>query len=156
MSQVIDKLYELLEPTINELGFELWGIEYFPSGKYATLRIYIDSEQGIQLDDCEKVTREVSALLDVEDPIRSQYTLEVSSPGLDRVLFKAEQFSFYVGEMLQFQLLSAVNGQKKFKGILKSVDEDGVEVEVDNQLLTVPFAVIGKARIVPDFDKLKH
>ena len=100
------QLDELIRPAVVALGYELWACEYIPQGKYSLLRIYIDSEQGITLDDCEKVSGQISAILDVEDPIHGQYTLEVSSPGLDRPLYTAEHYQRYIGQMIKLKTVT--------------------------------------------------
>ncbi|MEQ9209858.1 MAG: ribosome maturation factor RimP, partial [Pseudomonadales bacterium] len=95
------KISELLEPTIAALDCQLWGIEYIPQARHATLRIYIEKKDGVAIEDCERVSRQVSAILDVEDPVGTAYTLEVSSPGMDRQLFRLEQFQDYVGSLVK-------------------------------------------------------
>ena len=134
-----NKLTALLEPAISGLGYELVGIEYLPTGKNSVLRIYIDSEQGILVDDCEIVSRQVSAVLDVEDPIRGAYTLEVSSPGLDRPLFTPEQYAAHVGQTVRVQLGRALDGRRKFKGELLEVTEQGLVLTDGSENHTVPF-----------------
>ncbi|WP_321277611.1 ribosome maturation factor RimP [Thiomicrorhabdus indica] len=133
------------------MGFELWGIEYIPAGKHSTLRIYIEKEGGVNVDDCSDVSRQVSAIMDVEDPISSAYNLEVSSPGMDRQLFKPEQFTRYKGEQVQIRTSIAVLGRKRFKGPMLTVTEDGIEVEVDAELYEIPFDLIEKANLVAVF-----
>ncbi len=146
-----EKLEQLLAPTIESMGFELWGIEYIPAGKHSTLRIYIEKEGGVNVDDCSDVSRQVSAIMDVEDPISSAYNLEVSSPGMDRQLFKPEQFTRYKGEQVQIRTSIAVLGRKRFKGPMLTVTEDGIEVEVDAELYEIPFDLIEKANLVAVF-----
>lgn len=146
-----EKLEQLLAPTIESMGFELWGIEYIPAGKHSTLRIYIEKEGGVNVDDCSDVSRQVSAIMDVEDPISSAYNLEVSSPGMDRQLFKPEQFTRYKGEQVQVRTSIAVLGRKRFKGPMLTVTEDGIEVEVDAELYEIPFDLIEKANLVAVF-----
>ncbi len=132
------------------LGYELVGIEYFPTGHHYILRVYIDQEAGITLDDCETVSHQVSALLDVEDPIRGQYTLEVSSPGLDRPLFTPEHFSRFSGRRVKLRLASPLNGRRNFKGRLQGLDDGNVLLEVDGAQLSLPLEDIEKARLVPE------
>ena len=112
------KVRDLIEPTVSALDLELWGIEYSVQGKYSVLRIFIESDAGITIDDCEKVSRQVSAILDVEDPIAGEYTLEVSSPGLDRRLVKATHFERFAGERVKVKLKRLVDGRRNFKGRL--------------------------------------
>lgn len=138
----------LIEPTVNALGLELWGIEHVSQGKFSTLRIYIESDAGITVDDCEKVSRQVSAILDVEDPISGEYTLEVSSPGLDRPLFSLEQFESFAGSEVSVRLRSPLDGRRKFKGIITQVSEGAVCIEVDGETFSLPHAEVEKANIV--------
>ena len=143
------QLTELLEPTVAALGFELWGIEYVASGKHTLLRLYIDAEQGITVDDCAAVSEQVSAVMDVEDPISSEYTLEVSSPGMDRLLFKLSQYPAYVGEWLELRLRSPFEGRRKFSGVLKGIEGDEVVIQVDDHEYLLPHSAVEKARIQP-------
>ena len=121
-----DKLLELLQPTVAGLGYELLGIERLRGASGLLLRMYIDNENGISAKDCEHVSRHVSDLLDVEDVIRGEYTLEMSSPGIDRPLFTLEQHSRYVGEMIKVRLKSLVEGRRRLKGTLSLVSDNGI------------------------------
>lgn len=125
------------------------GIEYVSQGKHSVLRIYIDKEGGILVDDCEAVSRQASAILDVEDPISSEYTLEVSSPGMDRPLFTLEQFASHAGEQVKIKLRSPFEGRRNFQGLLRGVEEQDVVVQVDNQEFLLPIDSIDKANIIP-------
>ena len=145
------KLQDLLEPTVEALGFELWGVEYISSGKHTLLRLYIDAEQGIQVDDCAKVSDQASAVLDVEDPISGEYTLEVSSPGMDRLLFKLEQYPAYVGEVLDLRLRMPFEGRRKFKGILNGIEGEDIVLLVDDHEYLLPHSAVDRARIEPRF-----
>ncbi len=137
----------MLQPAIEALELELWGIEYLTKGRSALLRVYIDNENGVTIDDCEKVSRQISAILDVEDPIAGEYTLEVSSPGLDRPLFTAEQYTAYVGEIINVRLSSPIDGRRKFKGVLNSADPQKIVMTVDNQPVEILFSQIEKANV---------
>ena len=137
----------MLQPAIEVLDLELWGIEYLTKGRSALLRVYIDSEEGVTIDDCEQVSRQISAILDVEDPIAGEYTLEVSSPGLDRPLFTAEQYATYVGEVINVRLNSPIDGRRKFKGVLNSADPKTIVMTVDNQPVEILFSQIEKANV---------
>lgn len=137
----------MLQPAIEVLDLELWGIEYLTKGRSALLRVYIDSEEGVTIDDCEKVSRQISAILDVEDPIAGEYTLEVSSPGLDRPLFAVEQYVAYVGEVINVRLNSPIDGRRKFKGVLNSADPKTIVMTVDNQPVEILFSQIEKANV---------
>jgi ribosome maturation factor RimP len=142
------QLIELVEPAVSGLGFELWGIDYLPQRNHATLRIYIDGPNGITVDDCALVSRQVSAILDVEDPIQSEYTLEVSSPGLDRPLFRFEQYARYAGEKVVIRLRVPFERRRNFSGTLIGVEGEDVVVHVDDHEYLLPFETIDKAHIV--------
>lgn len=141
---------ELINPVVTMLGFELVGIEYFPRGKKSLLRIYIDKPDGISLDDCAVVSHQVSGTLDVEDPIKGNYILEVSSPGIDRPLFKMEHFAQFAGNKVKLRLVYPRDGQRNLKGTLQGMENDNVKLEVDGKLLLLPFSTIEKAKLVPD------
>jgi ribosome maturation factor RimP len=145
-----DTLVAMLGPVVADLGYELWDLEYAPGRGNGFLRLYIEAEAGITLDDCERVSRAVSELLDVADPLPGQYTLEVSSPGLDRPLRTPGQFARYVGEGVFVELAQPVDGRRRFKGRLCSAGEDSVEVEVDGRRHVLPVAGIRKAHLVPE------
>lgn len=145
-----EELKQLLEPAIEGLGYELIELEARVGGKDGVLRVFIDSEKGIDLDDCETVSRQISTLLDVEDPIPGRYSLEVSSPGLDRPLTKAEHFRRFAGEDIRVKLSVPLEGRRNFRGAIRGVDDDSVEVEVDGELHRLPMARIASARLVPD------
>lgn len=142
------KLAELLQPSVEALGYILWGLEYLPQGKHSVLRLYIDKEDGILLEDCEAVSRQVGQILDVEDPIKSNYTLEVSSPGLDRPLFEMWHYQKYVGSEVMLKLHQAINKQKKLSGIIEKTAEQEIEFKVGDERLTIPLDMISKANIV--------
>ena len=148
MKKSIALLKDLIEPTIEALGVELWGIEHQSQGKFSTLRIYIDASEGIDIDDCEKISRQVSAILDVEEPIGGEYTLEVSSPGLDRPLFTAEQFAKFNGNQVNLRTRTPIEGRRKFKGQIQEVRENVVCLDVDGTLYEIPHTEIEKANIV--------
>jgi ribosome maturation factor RimP len=145
------KLAELLQSTVEALGFDLWGVEYLSQGKHSLLRVYIERAEGISIDDCAAVSEQISSVMDVEDPITGEYTLEVSSPGVDRLLFKLEQYQEYVGEQIELRLRSAYEGRRKFKGILKGLEGEDVVVQVDNHEYLLPHGTIEKARVQPRF-----
>ena len=151
MRQAPAKVQELVQPAVETLGYELVGIEYLSQGKHSLLRVYIDSEDGINLDDCERVSHQVSGLLDVEDVIHGHYNLEVSSPGLDRPLFTKEQFQRYIGKEVNIRLSIAQQGRKKFKGILRGIDDTNVFLHVDEEEISLPFNAIEKANLVTIF-----
>lgn len=145
------KIFELLEPTVTALDCQLWGIEYSAQAKHATLRIFIDKKGGVDIEDCERVSRQVSGILDVEDPVGTAYTLEVSSPGMDRRLFRLEQFKEYVGSLVKIRLRSNYEGRRNFKGRLAGVENDEIVIQQDNEEYLFPFELLDKAQIVPEF-----
>lgn len=149
MSVDRDTLTALIEPAVEALGYELVGVEYRPSARHALLRVYIDQAQGIGLDDCERVSHQLSALLDVEDPIDVAYDLEVSSPGLDRPLFRARDFQRFAGERARIRLRAPLEGRRNFKGVLRGLEGQQVLVEVDDELVRLPFEQIDQARLIP-------
>ena len=144
-----EKLIALIEPVLAQLGYELVELEYAAGRTNAVVRIFIDQPAGISVDDCERVSRDVAALLDVDDPIPTAYTLEVSSPGFDRVLRTPGHFERFVGERIYVELQAPRAGRKRYTGILKTVSAAGIEVEVDKQTVDVPFGEIAKARLAP-------
>jgi ribosome maturation factor RimP len=145
-----DQLIELLQPVVVNLGCELWELEYAARSGGGLLRLYIDSPQGITLEDCERVSRAVSEAMDAEDPITGHYTLEVSSPGLDRVLRTAEHFARFNGERVRVETITAVNGRKRFAGRLAEVSEGQIALDVDGSLIRLPIGGIHKARVAPE------
>ena len=148
MSSSVTLITELIDTTIQALGLDLWGVELLQQGKYSLLRIYIEREEGVTIEDCEKVSRQVSALLDVEDPIAGEYTLEVSSPGMDRPLFSIEHYLKYVGSEVDLKLRRPINGRRKFKGQIIKISGDIVGLLVEGSEYSLEFSDIEKASIV--------
>ena len=145
------ELRKLLEPAVAALGFELVGVEFI-SGRRGLLRVYIDGEDGISVDDCQAVSHQVSGLLDVEDPIPGQYSLEVSSPGLDRPLFRAVDFERFAGQEVRVRLVAPLEGRRKFRGVLVGMRDGRVVVQAEEQELVVALEEIAEARLVPDYE----
>lgn len=145
------QLHDLIAPAVTALGYEMWGLEYLTHGGETVLRVFIDSENGINVDDCAAVSRQVSAVLDVEDPISGEYNLEVSSPGMDRPLFTLDQFQRYSGEQVKIRLRSPFEGRRNFSGRLVGVEADEVVVAVDEHEYLLPIELIDKANVVPQF-----
>ncbi len=145
-----DELRNMLEPTVQRLGYELADLEVRLSGKGGLVRITIDKPEGINLDDCEKVSHAVSALLDVEDPMTGEYNLEVSSPGLDRKLTKVEHFQRFEGEIVKITMRFPIAGRRRFRGKLLSSNDESIVVEVDGESHSLPLARLDTARLVPD------
>lgn len=142
------RLEKLLEPTITALGYEFVGCQLMPQGRKCLLRVYIDSEQGINVDDCAKVSYQVSAILEVEDPIAQAYTLEVSSPGLDRPFFKPAQFTPFVGQKVQVRTHTPREGQRNFSGAIIAVTTQQLELDIEGQVIALPFDDIDKANLI--------
>ena len=124
-------IQEMITPSVEALGYELWGVELVSAGKYSTLRIYIESDKGITVDDCATVSHQVSGILDVEDPITTRYTLEVSSPGVDRPLFTKPQFERYIGQFVRIRLHVPFENRRKFAGVLTGIEGEDLVVLVD-------------------------
>ncbi|MFK8067030.1 MAG: ribosome maturation factor RimP [Gammaproteobacteria bacterium] len=146
-------LYKLLDSSISGLGYEMLGFEQVQDTGGAVLRIYIDHENGIVIKDCETVSRHISGVLDVEDLVRGQYFLEVSSPGVDRPLFKLEHYEKYRGSMVKIRLTRIFNGRRRIKGELRGVDEQDVIIAVDDSTgqeeeISIPFNMIDKGRLI--------
>jgi len=150
----VQKLSELLQPLIEDLGYEFVGLEYNSNPKHALLRIYIDQQDGVGIEDCETVSRETAALLDVKDPIRSHYNLEVSSPGIDRPLFTPAHYSEFTGHEAQINLYAPQDGRRKFSGPILNADESSVSIEQDGLEVTLDYDNIAKAKLVPDYEKI--
>ena len=145
------RLVDLLEPTVEALGYELVDVIYRP-GKGGLLRLYIDKESGeITLEDCEAVSRQVSAVLDVEDPMPGQYTLEVSSPGFDRPLRKREHFAKFIGSEAKLTLHTSLEGRRKFRGVLSELIDDDVVMRVDGEDFRISLQAIEQARLIPEY-----
>jgi ribosome maturation factor RimP len=138
-----------VEPLVEQLGFELADLELRTGGRDGILRIFIDKADGIGIEDCEEVSRRVSAILDVEDPLQSDYTLEVSSPGLDRTLTKLAHFQRFMGQDVKVKLRFPLEGRRNYRGALKAADEEKIEVEVDGESFSLPLATIESARLIP-------
>lgn len=150
----------LLAPTVQSLGLELLGVEYLPAPGGALLRVYIDvpaeqaGQRSVGIEDCEAVSREISAQLDVEDPISGNYTLEVSSPGVDRPLFRAEHFQRFIGEQAKVGLKLPQDGRRRLTARIVAVDGDRIRFDLDGQPFEVALDNIDKARLVPDWEAL--
>ena len=151
MKQAPEHLLNLIEPIVEGLGYECVGIDYNPHPKHGLLRIYIDSENGILVDDCTKVSHQVSGVLDVEDPIQGNYQLEVSSPGADRPFFKISQFERYIDSTVLVNLFKAISGRRKITGRIVKVDNEVITLAEGEQTYEVPFDAMSKARLVPEY-----
>jgi ribosome maturation factor RimP len=160
VSDKANDIANLLAPTVQALGVELLGIEYLPAPGGATVRLYIDVQEAeratrhVNIEDCEAVSREVSAQLDVEDPISGNYTLEVSSPGVDRPLFRLEHYARFVGESAKVVLKLPQERRRRLQGTISRIEGDSIVFTVDDTDMTVAFDNIDKARLVPDWAAL--
>ncbi len=143
-----DTLEQIIEPVVNGVGCELWGIEYKPFGKSALLRIFIDKDEGITLEDCSEVSYQVSGVLDVEEPITVAYTLEVSSPGVDRPLLSPKHFQQYTGREIAVTCKWPVDGRRKFKGTIIVADDEGVELAEGEDKVSISYDSISKAKLI--------
>ena len=153
MAKTADKIVALINPVIEDMGYELLGVEYVASGKHSILRLYIDSENGIGVDDCEAVSRQVSAIMDVEDPITGQYSLEVSSPGIERPLFTLAHYQRFLGHDISLRLFRPIEGKRNFTGSIGSVGETNNTIELVTELgpVTVDIGLIEKANLIAHF-----
>ncbi|MHB0774674.1 ribosome maturation factor RimP [Halomonas sp. WWR20] len=145
-------LYALIEPVVSAMGFELWGIDYLAQGKHSRLVIYIENPDGINVDDCASVSRQVSGVLDVEDPIPGEYRLEVSSPGMDRPLFTLDHFERFKGSDVKLKLRTSFDGRRKFQGRLAGIEGDEVLLHLGEEEYCFPIESIDQAHVVPRFD----
>lgn len=152
MSKLEQRLTDMLEPAVEALGFELVGVEFVRAGKHSILRVFIDHENGITVDDCADVSHQASAILDIEDPISTEYNLEISSPGMDRPLFKESHYEAVVGEEVSVRLSVPMDNRRNFKGRLLSCENGVVSIEVDGQQFQLAVANIEKGNVVPTFD----
>tara|TARA_B100001750_G_scaffold71395_1_gene56976 strand:- start:563 stop:1021 length:459 start_codon:yes stop_codon:yes gene_type:complete len=143
---------ELIAPTIGAMGFELWGIDTSGIGSHERVCVYIDSVSGIAIEDCEAVSRQLSGLLDVDDSFNETYTLEVSSPGLDRILFEDNQFRMHIGQRLNIRLEVPLNGRRRVEGLLVEVENGELVLAVNDDEYLIPLERVRRARIVPQFD----
>ncbi len=150
MNRQHNELIELLEPVVTALGYEMLGIEYFKRGDGSMLRLYIDNDAGITIDDCTRVNHQVIGVLDVHDPIKEKYFLEISSPGLDRPLFTLGQFQRFLGKKVKMKLREKIEKRRKITGVIKAVEETAVIVGADGVDYVIPADAIDTARLVPD------
>src|SRR6266853_3079629 len=150
-----DALMRLLEPPIEALDYELVDVEFAREGRGGVLRIFIDcraenSSIGVTVEDCARVSHAESQVLEIQDPIKGHYTLEVSSPGFDRILRKRAHFERFVGERIFAELKLPINGRRRFAGVLKSIAGDSIVMDVDGQAHELPLERIQKARLRPE------
>lgn len=153
MANIEEKVEKLLQPKINELGYELYDVEYTKEGKNYFLRIFIDKEEGIDLNDCEKVNDGIMDLLDEADYIKEQYFLEVSSPGIERVIRKEKHFDYAMGENIEVKLYKPINKEKELEGILTGYDEDYITMTYENDEISVPRSNIAQIKTKYNWDE---
>ncbi len=145
-------LTQIFEPVVESMGYELVGVEFNAGNGHGTLRVYIDREQGVNIEDCASISHQLSGLLDVEEPIKQAYDLEISSPGIDRPLFKLADFERFIGKIAKIKLLVGVQGRKNFKGRLQGVtDAKLINIEVDGESFDLPYSDIARANLVGEF-----
>jgi ribosome maturation factor RimP len=150
MRKIDPVLHEKLVSLASSMGYELIGVEMLPQGGQVVFRLYVDSPNGITVDDCSKVSHQVSALFDVEEPVQGRYILEVSSPGIDRPLFELDQYRKQVGNRIKVKLYVPIDQRRQFKGILKRVEGDVIvlQVEDSDQEISLPYSAIEKANVI--------
>jgi ribosome maturation factor RimP len=148
---VREKLMTLSEPLLEGLGYELVELEYAPGRGHAVVRVFIDQPTGVGVEDCERVSHELAALFDVEDPVPTAYTLEVSSPGLDRVLRTPAHFERFMGARIWVELRVARDGRRRYTGRLAALGPEGIELTVDGATVSVSFADLARARLAPEW-----
>ncbi len=153
MAKIADKVFSIINPIVIDMGYELLGIEYVASGKHSVLRLYIDCEEGIGVDDCETVSRQVGAIMDVEDPINGQYNLEGSSPGIERPLFVIAHYQRFLGHDVCLRTYRPIDGRRNFTGSIGSVGETSNTIELVTELgpVTLDIDLIEKANLVAHF-----
>ena len=144
------RFHEMLSPSVEALGCELLGVHVSRGPRHSVLRIYIDKPEGITVEDCEKVSHQVSGILDVEDPIKGEYSLEVSSPGVDRPLFLEQHYQRFAGHRVRIRLALPLHGRRNMTGALVRAGQGNVVVDIEGQQLTLPLEQIAQARLVPD------
>lgn len=152
MNQTEQRIGGLLAPAAAAFGCALWGVEYLSAGKRSRLRVYIDKPGGVSIGDCEKVSREAGDILDLESPIEQGYDLEVSSPGLDRILFNAEQYADSIGETIEVRLNFPLEGRRRFVGLLSAVKDAQVSLRIEDAEYLLPLENVQRARVIPRFD----
>lgn len=159
MQDLLTKIKALIAPIIDTMGYELWGCAINLAGKYSTIVVYIENKEdaitakreNISLADCQKVSTEISAILAVEDILKGDFSLEVSSPGLDRTLFEIEQYPRFIGDTVSVQLVNAIQGRRHYRGTLEAVKDNVVVLNVDGELVEILYTEIKKTKLVPKF-----
>lgn len=148
--QAPDNVQRPIETAVQGLGYELVGVEYLPQGRRSLLRVYIDTPDGVTVEDCERVSHQVSGVLDVDDPIHGQYVLEVSSPGLDRPLFTAEHYRRFAGRRVRLRISPPLDGRRNFSGVLRGLRDNLVVIAQEEGEVEIPLRHVEQARLVPE------
>lgn len=156
MRPTSDRLTNIIEPIVSGMGYECVGIEFVSRAKNSLLRVYIDSDHGIQVNDCARVSHQLSGALDVEDPIPGNYQLEISSPGIDRPLFRLADFDRFNGQTAEIELYQPLHARRRYRGLLEGVKEQSVILKVDGVIHEIPFAQIKKACLSPEIFGIKQ
>lgn len=151
MALTVPHIEDILQAGADALGYEIVAVE-LSGGDSKIVRVYIDAEDGVNVTDCAKASRQFSAIMDVEDPIANRYTLEVSSPGLDRPLAKAAHFKAVLGSEVKIKMMSLFNGRRRFSGELVEATDEFAVVEVDGEQTELPYSDMDRARLVPVYD----
>lgn len=152
MNRKEKEIEALLAPAAELEDCEIWGVEYLAQGRHSKLRVYIDRPEGVNVDHCERVSRRASDILDVDEAVTGAYTLEVSSPGMDRILFKPAQYEASIGQTVDVRLNYPFEGRKHIVGVLTGLENDEAVVQVDDEEYLLPLENIQRARLVPKFD----
>lgn len=152
MQQIDNKLWAVVEPVVTGLGYELVGMEHVKQGRFSVLRVYADKPDGINLDECAQISHQLSTVFDVEETITGSYNLEVSSPGVDRPIFRAEDLPTYLNEQLNVRLNMPIEGRRKYKGELLRVENDFIVLLVDKKEIEIPLDSIDKANLIANIN----
>lgn len=151
LQTIEQKVASLITPVLEELGINLWGIKFIRNPKRPTLQIFIDKEEGVTVDDCQEVSLQINGILDVEDLFKSSYNLEVSSPGLDRILFTFEQLCSYLGKQISVEVSMPVGNRRRFRGLLARVEGDIIVMKLDDVEYEIAYQNVSKAQVIPVF-----
>jgi len=146
-----DELSNMIDPIVQSFGCELWGVEYRTAKASAHLRVFIDKQEGVSIDDCSKVSRQLSAVFDVEDPIKVPYQLEVSSTGIDKPMMSMAHYQRYQGHVVKIKLQRPIDGRRKLQGQILSAEADTVVIEEQGTEYALPYDAIGRGRLVIEF-----
>ena len=141
-------LSNILRPVVEGMGYIYWGLQFHDHGRRSLLRVYIDHLDGVTLDDCSSVSDQLSGVLDVEDVFRYPYTLEVSSPGIERPLFNNEHYELYIGAKIKVKSYIPLNNRKNFSGQLEAANEDSITLKIEEELIDIPYSAIKQGHLL--------